>query len=167
MVPLIALLVLLLAVILFQVYRSLETFTTHTNTQTNTTPTTTPTNSTSTSEKNGKSNDLPMEQIIQALRGYTPPTDISTASAGAPPVSEAALKQLEERITSSIGKVIKDEMLTQRSFAEKHDTTCTGTISHATAQGAEYQHSLPPAPSPDMSQYIRKDSIPCWGCTLP
>lgn len=35
------------------------------------------------------------------------------------------------------------------------------------AQGQQVDPSLPPQPFPiDMNDYIRKDSIPCWACTL-
>jgi hypothetical protein len=33
-------------------------------------------------------------------------------------------------------------------------------------QGAEHCNSRPKVCPKDMSQYIRKDQIPCWGCTL-
>ena len=33
-------------------------------------------------------------------------------------------------------------------------------------QGAEHCNSRPTYCPKDMSQYIRKDQIPCWGCTL-
>lgn len=110
-------------------------------------------------------NMVDVSQIYTALQGYKP--SVAAAAATAPAVSDTAIKAMEDRLTSSIGKLIKDEMLAQRSFAEKNDGGCTGSISEATAQGAEYKSTLPPAPAPDMSQYIRKDSIPCWGCTLP
>ena len=35
------------------------------------------------------------------------------------------------------------------------------------AMGQQVDASIQPVPSPiDMNDYIRKDSIPCWGCTL-
>jgi len=38
------------------------------------------------------------------------------------------------------------------------------TISPSIAQGADWRSACPKMP--DMSQYIKKDAIPCWGCTV-
>jgi hypothetical protein len=50
---------------------------------------------------------------------------------------------------------------------EDEDTSCPyASYTNATAQGSEFTQAKP-NPGPDMSEYIRKDSIPCWNCSLP
>jgi hypothetical protein len=48
------------------------------------------------------------------------------------------------------------------------DNECENTT--ATSQGKEYSSRCHKDKScsqqPDMTQYIKKDSIPCWGCSL-
>jgi hypothetical protein len=76
-------------------------------------------------------------------------------------------KETEDRIAKSVLKQVKDELLMKRS-TENVDTHCPYAAydSDATQQGYEYVQGRPSL-QPDMSEYIRKDSIPCWGCSLP
>ena len=88
----------------------------------------------------------------------------------APSSSPALTKEVEERIAKSVVTQIKDTLLSQRSTNNlMEDTSCpyASVDSSGTAQGKEYQQANPIQSAPDMSEYIRKDSIPCWNCSLP
>lgn len=95
-------------------------------------------------------------------------------------------KELEDRLAKNISTQLKDEMAaTHQMQCVIDDMTpyapCNAEISSdGMAQGYEYKNLMPklfkketnaikkmdvPA-NPDMSKYVRKDSIPCWGCTI-
>ena len=86
----------------------------------------------------------------------------------APGCSDNFSKELEDRLAKNITKQIRDDMLSQRALTDVRPSSnpCmadTMPSTNLTQQGYEYQHSKPL----DMNDYIRKDSIPCWGCSLP
>lgn len=88
----------------------------------------------------------------------------------APGQTPAATKELEDRIAKSVATQIKDTLLSQRSTSngmEEAGCPYAAYDSNSTAQGKEYTQVKPIQAAPDMSEYIRKDSIPCWNCTLP
>jgi hypothetical protein len=88
----------------------------------------------------------------------------------APTQTPAATKEMEDRIAKSIVTQIKDTLLSKRSTSngmEEANCPYAAYDSNSTAQGREYSQVKPIQPAPDMSEYIRKDSIPCWNCTLP
>ena len=74
--------------------------------------------------------------------------------------------EIEERIAKSVAKQVKDELAAQRSTDDLYDKYAPCDLTDAEAQGQEFQ-STKPSPQPDMSEYIRKDSIPCWNCSIP
>lgn len=88
-----------------------------------------------------------------------------------------ALQQRME-LLKDIQKVVRNEMISQRSTDTTiKDTTLScnkSSISDSTAQGKEYSEMTYKDNSqnesyqstPDMSKYIKKDAIPCWGCSL-
>ena len=86
----------------------------------------------------------------------------------APSYTFTSTKEMEERIAKNIAKQLKDQVLIDRATRNMmEDPSCPyAQYSNATAQGIEYAQARP-TPTPDMSQYIRKDSIPCWNCSLP
>lgn len=88
----------------------------------------------------------------------------------APSQTPVQTKEMEERIAKSVATQIKDTLLSQRATHNlAEDTSCPYAAydSENTAQGKEYQQVKPIQKAPDMSEYIRKDSIPCWNCSLP
>jgi hypothetical protein len=92
-------------------------------------------------------------------------TKIDSIKAEAPETSVASTKEMEERIAKNVATQVKDSLLAQRSLQNgMEDANCpyASFDSTATSQGQEYTQT-----KPDMSQYIRKDSIPCWNCSLP
>ena len=96
--------------------------------------------------------------------------DITSAKAGlvGDSVPAAAPEgRLAKYISKEVKKDIRRELLNGRVFtnpmdmANGVDSGCAA--SDMTQQGTEYQNAQPF----DRNDYIRKDSIPCWGCTLP
>jgi hypothetical protein len=85
-----------------------------------------------------------------------------------PAPSMSFTKELEDRISKTIQTQLKDKMLVDRATQNLlEDTSCPyASYTNATAQGSEFTQAKP-NPGPDMSEYIRKDSIPCWNCSLP
>ena len=72
--------------------------------------------------------------------------------------------QNQSSLLSNIKKIVQDELRTNRVKPENHPLALSGTsgsCSNSTQQGNEYTNG-----KEDMSKYIKKDSIPCWGCTL-
>lgn len=118
-----------------------------------------------------------------------------TQSKGAPinskpesvaPTSDLQSKEIESRIAKTVATQIKDELLADRACS--NPLTYMGSPytpgampnTNATEQGYELQQTRPTsyaAPNGsfyggnqapvNMNDYIRKDSIPCWGCSLP
>ena len=90
---------------------------------------------------------------------------------------------LQERseLLKDIQKLVKNEVLANRSTSSIiSGETQQINDTNSTAQGKEYEESCyketeyrcPKNPDgscpplPDMTQYIKKDQIPCWGCSL-
>lgn len=97
-----------------------------------------------------------------------------------------ALKQKSDLLTN-IQKMFRNELLASRSTdASIKDTSPSSSPSSSTQQGNEFNKSSQKCdgssdednyrcpknpdgscpPVPDMTQYIKKDSIPCWGCSV-
>jgi hypothetical protein len=83
--------------------------------------------------------------------------------------------ETEKRLSKNIATQIKDELLAQRSTtpvipasgcSESGNKCSDGCESDSCSQGSDYLNNSPGAPF-NSNDYIRKDSIPCWGCTLP
>lgn len=72
--------------------------------------------------------------------------------------------QSQSALLGNIKKIVQDELRTSRVQPENHPLALSGTngsCSNSTQQGNEYMNG-----KEDMSKYIKKDSIPCWGCNL-
>jgi len=80
--------------------------------------------------------------------------------------------QQKAELLKDIQKVVRNEVLANRSTTPvlNGNGQGQGNVSDSTAQGQEYRcpknadGTCPPIP--DMSEYIKKDQIPCWGCAL-
>jgi hypothetical protein len=88
-----------------------------------------------------------------------------TTKSKAPAMSE----EDKNRLSKDIAKSIKDQMLSDRSLQPvipastdscANDSAC---VSDSCSQGADYMSGAPF----NANDYIKKDSIPCYGCTLP
>lgn len=119
-----------------------------------------------------KVSEVEMSDLYDALKGMTKTSekeDILIEHEKAPDSSTTSTKEMEERIAKSVATQLKDTLLAQRSVHNPmEDMSCPYAAydSSATAQGKEYVQGKP-STAPDMSEYIRKDSIPCWNCSLP
>lgn len=87
-------------------------------------------------------------------------------------------------LLKDIQKAVRNELLASRNTTavDDKDDYYKSRDTDSTAQGREYSRGTYKQsecdttqkpdenngcpPMPDMSQYIRKDAIPCWGCTL-
>lgn len=99
---------------------------------------------------------------------YSPSTTVLPVTVSGGTLSS----ETEKRIAQQISKNIKDEMLVQRSTTPvipgSGDCPSEGcNDSAACSQGAQFGCSGSAGSPVDSSDYIRKDSIPCWGCKLP
>lgn len=95
---------------------------------------------------------------------------MESTAAAAPSTTPIATKEIEDRIAKSVATQVKDTLLSHRSTSNPADDVACPYASYdstATSQGQEYRQVKPAQAAPDMSEYIRKDSIPCWNCSLP
>jgi hypothetical protein len=111
-------------------------------------------------------------------------TDIVPQVTISPDGHDAAILQQKSELLKDIQKVVRNEILVNRNTTPivcgDECSNQNSTVTDAAAQGQEYENncykdkeyrcpknpdgSCPPVP--DMTQYVKKDSIPCWGCSL-
>ena len=71
---------------------------------------------------------------------------------------------MRDDIRRDIRKAIKDEMI-QKKFTEESDVVDDSCLDSLSAQqGTDFMRYIP-GKNPD--DYIRKDSVPCYGCSIP
>jgi hypothetical protein len=75
-------------------------------------------------------------------------------------------KDVKDMIQNELLSKLSQTTANQMYFDDQEE--CEDSCSPATEQGCELDESnrrrkMPPI---DMNQYVRKDSIPCWGCNL-
>ena len=198
MIPYIAILILLIVVILYQVYAGSESFADASG------------NSVITRDSNGNiiitSKDASGNTITSRYTGGTAPkatkdasgneiklsisdlfgllgpfkmsdasgNSIKTAAPAETKPTETSTKEIEDRIAKAVSKQLKDDLMSQRSVDTVYDKYAPCDLTDSEAQGQEYQSNqpkplmgVPNNQQPDMSEYIRKDSIPCWNCSVP
>jgi len=68
-------------------------------------------------------------------------------------------EKVHNELLENMGKTTGNQM-----YYDDGDEECEGD-SPSTMQGKEHRKSCHKGPI-DMNEYIRKDSIPCWGCSL-
>ena len=164
MVPYIAALILLIVAVLFTVTRQVDCFTSAANGADKKSPRLYEVICGGTVKKSGEDTKQEKEKPVTKDEAKVTPTEEQ-----APEMSASFTKELEDRLSKSIATQIKDTMLAERATQKiLQDPSCPYApySSDATAQGSEYIQGKP-HPGPDMSEYIRKDSIPCWNCSLP
>jgi hypothetical protein len=94
---------------------------------------------------------------------------------------DAMTLQQRADMLKDIQKVVRNEILASRSTKPIiSGETRQSNDTDATSQGQEYEDSCHKGteyrcpknpdgscpPVPDMTQYIKKDAIPCWGCSI-
>jgi hypothetical protein len=134
-------------------------------------------------------NEVQQPSIPSSQQSNTPGVSTLPSNIVIPEVSvsgtayDAMSLQQRSQILRDIQNAVKNEILTNRQTQVPQETSGQSqiepsqsqqNISNAIQQGQEYKSckacptnpdgSCPPIP--DMSQYIRKDQIPCWNCTL-
>ena len=117
------------------------------------------------SNKSGSTNDVLKPPI------FTPSTNVLPVAVGGGKSTLDA--ETEKRLSKNIATQIKDELLAQRATTPVSGDGCgddscgsDSCQSNSCSQGSDYLANSPGAPF-NSNDYIRKDSIPCWGCTLP
>lgn len=105
------------------------------------------------------------EEIVAALSGVKL-RDTTARNEAAPVKSPEMTKEMEERLAKRITSQLRSELLSQRATEpiDNKYAPCELSPSDAEAQGAEYTQAKPGF---NINDYIRKDSIPCWACSLP
>jgi hypothetical protein len=92
-----------------------------------------------------------------------------TESAAAPVASQVNLSdETINRLSKSLASQINQKKYQKQTMYNPQEDMEFATCeeSDANEQGIEHTESRP-HPGFDKNEYIRKDSIPCWGCTLP
>jgi hypothetical protein len=93
---------------------------------------------------------------------------------------EAMSLQQKSELLKDIQKIVKNEILANRSTTPLSKDKYDNDDTTSSRQGQEYEGSCHKdseyrcpknpdgscPPVPDMSQYIKKDAIPCYGCSL-
>jgi hypothetical protein len=73
-------------------------------------------------------------------------------------------KNMRDDIKRDIRKVVKDELV-RKEFTDGSDVMDDSCLDSLSAQqGADFMKYIP-GKNPD--DYIRKDSVPCYGCSIP
>lgn len=113
------------------------------------------------------------QAIQSSTLAATPPapprSSVNSLFGTAPATTMASTKEMEDRIAKSVATQLKDSLLAKRATETVvDDMACPySPYSNAVAQGQDYRQMHPiPSKEIDMSEYIRKDSIPCWNCSL-
>jgi len=159
MYGIIGLLLLLVAVLTIEVYRATEGFTVATPA---TTPITTATTSTTPTATTPASTP-------------TAPTPTLASTIATSPMDAIALDTQERsKFLRDIQDIVRTELLATKQITTANAQpvlSATATAPTASGQIAEQQGreavtAREKACPKDMAQYIRKDSIPCWNCTL-
>jgi hypothetical protein len=201
MIPYIAILILLIVVILYQVYAGSESFVSSKDASGNsvitrdasgniiitskdasgntvTTQYTGRTASKATKDASGNEIKLSISDLFGLLGPFkmsdASGNSIKTAAPAETKPTESSTKEIEDRIAKAVSKQVKDDLMSQRAVDDIHDKYAPCDLTDSEAQGQEYQN-VQPKPlmglrnhqQPDMSEYIRKDSIPCWNCSVP
>ena len=123
--------------------------------------------------------NAPASALIAGTASQQQLSQASTLSPAATPTRQDVMPQVDVSDTSytamdlqnkssllkDIQQIVRQEIITSRTQPANHPMAMqqgsNTSTSNATCQGNEYQHNRQ-----DMSKYIKKDAIPCWGCTL-
>lgn len=204
MIPYIAVLIILIVVILYQVYATVDNFTASsyadlyrqrygrdasgnsvdasgstvsTRDASGTTVVVTTKDASGNTVKDASGNEirLSLSELFGLLGPFktseSKPASVSSDEKPAAPVitpTSESIKEIENRIAKAVSKQVKDDLMTQRAMEDVYDKYAPCDLTDSEAQGQEYTNVKPrPSSQPDMSEYIRKDSIPCWNCSVP
>ena len=100
---------------------------------------------------------------------------LPATDAAAQAAPEAGAKASAAALLRDIQQIVHNELLQTKGMTTANSQPLFQTASQGNVlvsddpslqQGAEMKSTRPTYCPKDMSQYIRKDQIPCWGCTL-
>ena len=103
--------------------------------------------------------------------------DIKPEISLSPSGYDAMSLQQKSELLKDIQKIVKNELLANRLTTPLTKNRAYYDESTSTEQGKEYEYNChkdkkddcskkSEESCPDMSKYIKKDDIPCWGCKL-
>lgn len=104
------------------------------------------------------------------MENRLPATDAAAQAA-----SDAGMKGSAAALLRDIQQIVRNEVLQTRGMTTANAQPLFQAASKekvllsedpSLQQGAEHCNTRPTFCPKDMSQYIRKDQIPCWGCTV-
>jgi hypothetical protein len=97
---------------------------------------------------------------LMSLLGYG--TTVSSLNK-ADTVTASTYTKLRDDIKEDVKKAVRDEMM-EKEFSDETvlDDSCIDSFS--AQQGSDFMKYIP-GKNPD--DYIRKDSVPCYGCSIP
>ena len=83
--------------------------------------------------------------------------------------NDALVQTIRQNLKADINEAIQALKMEQLQKAPSADIKPTGgSVSDVTAQGKDFRNIKDAnLASVDMNDYIRKDEIPCWGCSIP
>lgn len=173
MIPYIAALILLIVVILYQVYAKTDAFTQDASGNQVVADASGNEIKLSLSDLFGLLGPFKMDasgNVVQDKSGNPAVNSITAPTPAAVPSSNLSAQEITDRLAKAVSKQVKDDLISQHALDDIHDKYAPCDLTNSEAQGQEYISNQPqPLPSrqPDMSEYIRKDSIPCWNCAVP
>jgi hypothetical protein len=114
---------------------------------------------------------------VDSIQALSPSPALLPSPSQAP---EASAIKNQSDLLANIQKVIHNELLANRAMDTSVHATSQAASSPSLTQGREHQKAAPAAAAGsahaagcsgepctcDQSEYIKKDSIPCWGCAL-
>ena len=118
------------------------------------------------SDASGSTITLSISDLLALLGSSSTRAAASTTSVPADmSVNALYTREIRDNIKQDIKTAVKSELLNSSLLNNSNDTmddSCVDSIS--SQQGADFMKYIP-GKNPD--DYIRKDSIPCYGCNLP
>ena len=107
-----------------------------------------------------------MTLIGSASTASSTPSPTGPSPMGPSPAASAygSYNTIRDDIKKDVRNAVKDELL-RKEFSEGGDAMDDSCIDSLSAQqGADFMRYIP-GKNPD--DYIRKDSVPCYGCSIP
>ena len=100
---------------------------------------------------------------LMTLIGYGSSTTAATPTITDISLTHGSYNKIRDEIRSDVKQAVRDEMLAKQFSDETVlDDSCMDSFS--AQQGSDFMKYIP-GKNPD--DYIRKDSVPCYGCSIP
>lgn len=129
------------------------------------------------SDNSGATISLSLSDLL-SLIGTTTASSASSAPAAAPPIvinqgssDGSTYDSLKSSILSDVKQTVHDELLNGSLSSLGSSSGCAGDSitdscidSFSSQQGSDFMRYIP---GKNPADYIRKDSVPCYGCSIP